>query len=141
MATVGVFAAIFDNHGRILCVKQSAGPRKWTLPGGRMESGESPIEALVREVREETGYHVEVGDLIGVYSTPAKDNVVLSFVAHVVGRSPWRPTNEIAEIGFFGRDELPQPMRQRTRSRITDAFAGERGVVRVFGRKVAQRAG
>lgn len=141
MPTVGVFASIIDFHGRILCVKQHAGARKWTLPGGRMESGETPIEALIREVREETGYHIEVGDLIGVYSTPAKDDVVLSFVARIVGRSPWQPNNEIAEIGFFERDELPQPMRQRTHERIADAFAGERGVVRVFGRKIARRAG
>lgn len=141
MPTVGVFASIVDIHGRMLCVKQNTGSRKWTLPGGRMETGESPIEALVREVHEETGYHVEIGDLIGVYSMPAKDNVVLSFVAHIVGRSPWRPTGEIAEIGFFGRDELPQPMRQRTRERIDDAFAGERGVVRVFERKIARQAG
>ncbi|HEX8035977.1 MAG TPA: NUDIX hydrolase [Ktedonobacterales bacterium] len=141
MPTVGVFASIIDIHGRMLCVKQNTGSRKWTLPGGRMETGESPIEALIREVREETGYHVKIGDLIGVYSTPAKDNVVLSFVAQVVGRSPWRPTGEIAEIGFFGRDELPQPMRQRTRERIADAFAGQRGVVRVFERKIARQAG
>ncbi|MGZ6388240.1 MAG: NUDIX hydrolase [Ktedonobacterales bacterium] len=136
MPTVGVFASIVDIHGRMLCVKQNTGSRKWTLPGGRMETGESPIEALIREVREETGYHVEIGDLIGVYSMPAKDNVVLSFVAHIVGRSPWQPTGEIAEIGFFGRDELPQQMRQRPRERIADAFAGERGVVRVFERRL-----
>ena len=141
MPTVGVFASIMDVHGRILCVRQNTGSRKWTLPGGRMESGESPIEALIREVREETGYHVEVGDLIGVYSTPAKDEVVICFVAYVVARSPWQPDDEIAEIGFFGRDELPQQMRQRTRERIADAFAEERGVMRVFERKIARRAG
>lgn len=141
MPTMGVFASIIDIHGHILCVKQNTGSRKWTLPGGRMETGESPVEALIREVREETGYHVKVGDLIGIYSTPAKDSVVLSFVAHIVGRSPWRPTNEIGEIGFFGRDELPLPMRQRTRERIADAFAGERGVVRIFRNKIAQQAG
>lgn len=95
----------------------------------------------MREVHEETGYHVEVGDLIGVYSMPAKDDVAISFVARVVERSPWQPTNEIAEIGFFGHDELPQPMRQRTRQRIADAFAGKRGVVRVFERKIARRVG
>lgn len=141
MPTVGVFASIMDMQGRILCVKQHAGQRKWTLPGGRMESGETPIEALIREVREETGYHIEVSDLIGVYSTPAKDDVVLSFVARITGTSPWRPNDEIEEIGFFERDALPHPMRQRTRERIADAFAGERGIVRVFGRKITRRAG
>lgn len=55
MTTIGVFAAIFDDEGRILCVKRAYGPQNWTTPGGRMDSGESPIVALEREVREETG--------------------------------------------------------------------------------------
>jgi 8-oxo-dGTP diphosphatase len=43
MPSVGVFAAIFDEQRRILCVRQNYGPRKWTLPGGKMEAGESPF--------------------------------------------------------------------------------------------------
>ena len=132
MPTVGVFASIFDAQGRILCVRQGYGPKKWTTPGGRMEPHESPPEALLREVLEETGYRVTIGELIGVYSTPAKDDIVLSFTAHILGREPWRPTNEIAELAFFPRDALPRPMRQRTRARIADAFDKRTGLVRVF---------
>lgn len=138
MPTVGVFAAIFDAEGRILCVRQGAGARRWTLPGGRMEAGETPDEALVREVREETGFEVTAGELIGLYSTPAKDALAISFRARVMGRQPWRPTAEIGEFAFFARDALPSPMRSHTRVRVLDAFDGVLGVARVAGqRKVA----
>ncbi len=130
MPSVGVFAAIFDADRRILCVRQGTGARRWTLPGGRMEVGESLEEALVREVLEETGLEVSVGALIGLYSTPAKDALAISFRAEVIGSTPWRPTAEIAEIGYFAHDALPTPMRSLTRARVDDAFAGASGVVR-----------
>ena len=141
MPSVGVFAAIFDEHGRILCVRQNYGPRKWTLPGGKMEAGESPFDACLREVKEETGYNIEIDHLIGVYSTPYKDDVVISFACRATSRGLWRPTSEIAENGFFYRDELPHPMRQRTVVRIHDAFDGVVNVVRVFKREIERKVG
>ena len=59
---------------------------------------------------EESGLEVEPGELLGVYAKPLEDDLVLSFRATVVGRTPWRPNDEIAELGYFGRDELPEPM-------------------------------
>src|SRR5438874_10406618 len=132
MTTVGVFAAIFDDQRRILCVKRDYSPRNWTVPGGGMEPGESPIQALEREVREETGFGVRVVRLIGLYSAPFKDDLVIFFEAEIVGREAWQPGAEIAEIGFFPEDELPEPLGPRARVRIADAFAGRSGVVRVF---------
>lgn len=139
MPVVGVFASIFDAEGRILCVRQRSGQRRWNLPGGRMEAGETPIEALVREVREETGYVVTVGELIGVYSIPYRNSLALCFHATAASRGPWRANTEIVEIGFFGREELPTPMRDHIRARIEDAFDGRRSVVRVIGREVERR--
>jgi 8-oxo-dGTP pyrophosphatase MutT (NUDIX family) len=55
MPTLGVFAAIFDDSGRILCVRMNYATRAWTTPGGRVEVGESPFAALRREVLEESG--------------------------------------------------------------------------------------
>ena len=56
--TIGVFAANFDEAGRILCVKRNYGDKKWTTPSGAMDSGESPFQALQREIRKESGYLV-----------------------------------------------------------------------------------
>src|SRR5262245_36919185 len=132
MATIGVFAAIFDEQGRILCVKLNYGPRYWTTPGGRVESGESPIAALVREVREESGYIVRAGRLVGVYAKPFDDDLVLFMEAEVIGRDSWQPDGEIAALGFYGRDDLPQPMSARVLRRVLDAFDGRTGVLHVF---------
>ena len=125
--TLGVFAAIFDEEGRILCVRTNYAVKTWTTPGGRVEPGESPLDALRREVLEESGLEVEPGELIGVYAKPQEDDLVLSFRATVVGRTAWRPNDEIAELGYFGRDELPEPMSVAARARVRDAFEGSRG--------------
>ncbi len=72
-----------------------------------MESGESPIAALEREVLEETGYIVRAGRLLGAYAATFKDDLVLSIEAEVIGREAWEPNSEIAEVGFFAPDALP----------------------------------
>src|SRR5687768_7672834 len=97
MPTIGVFASIFDEAERILCVRRNYPPYNWTTPGGRVEAGESLETALIREVFEETGYQVEPKFVIGVYSAPFKDDVVISFGVMVMGRTEWEPNQEIAE--------------------------------------------
>jgi 8-oxo-dGTP diphosphatase len=132
MPTLGVFAAIVDDGDRILCVRMNYATRGWTTPGGRVEAGESPLYALQREVREEAGLDVIADGLVGVYCKPYKDDIVLFFRARVLGRNPWQPNGEISEMGYFGRDELPEPMGLGARTRIIDALDGITGVVRVI---------
>jgi len=132
MPTIGVFAAIFDEGGRILCVRANYGAMSWTTPGGRVEPRESPLDALKREVREETGLEVELGELLGVYAKPLQDDIVLSIRARVMNGREFIPNDEIAEFGYFGRNELPEPMSPAARSRIVDALEGHSGVVRVI---------
>jgi ADP-ribose pyrophosphatase YjhB (NUDIX family) len=132
MPSVGVFAAIFDERGRILCVRRNYPPFTWTTPGGGMENGESIHQAVEREVREETGYIVRVKRLLGSYSSTYKDDLVLSIEAEIVDRDQWQPDQEISELGFFAKDQLPQPMKSGTIVRILDAFDKDAGVMRVF---------
>jgi 8-oxo-dGTP diphosphatase len=132
MPTLGVFAAISDDSSRILCVRMNYATRAWTTPGGRVEPGESPLDALKREVLEESGLDVEVGELVGVYSKPYKDDVGLFFRASVVGRNAWQPNDEISQVGYFGRNELPEPMGPVVRTPIIDALDGARGIVRII---------
>ena len=54
--TVGVFATVRDAERRILLVEQSYAGRHWAQPGGGLEDGESPIDGVLREILEETGY-------------------------------------------------------------------------------------
>lgn len=65
-----VSAVIFDRRGWLLLQQRSDGGQ-WGVPGGSVEIGESVHDAVIREVREETGLHVTVRRLVGVYSDPA----------------------------------------------------------------------
>jgi ADP-ribose pyrophosphatase YjhB (NUDIX family) len=132
MPTLGVFAAITDEEGRILCVRMNYATRAWTTPGGRVELGESPLDALKREVLEESGLDVVVEGLVGVYSKPHEDDIVLFFRARVIAHNSWQPNDEIDQIGYFGRDDLPEPMGLVARIRIIDALDGVTGIVRVI---------
>jgi len=73
-----VGAVIEDELGRLLLIKRGHAPGAglWSLPGGRIEPGETDAEALVREVREETGLTVEAGHLLGTVRRPARDGDV-----------------------------------------------------------------
>jgi 8-oxo-dGTP diphosphatase len=68
-----VGAVIKDDAGRLLLIRRGHEPGKglWSVPGGRVEDGESDADALVREVREETGLIVAPGRLIGSVQRPA----------------------------------------------------------------------
>ena len=78
-------AVIRDRDGRLLLVRRGRAPSMglWSVPGGRVEAGETPAQAAAREVREETGLEVEVGRLLG--SVRIGDYLVHDFAAHVVG--------------------------------------------------------
>ena len=79
--------------GRILLLNQDTDAgRSWSLPGGKVEEGETLAEALVREMREETGLDVELGRLLYVcdYLPGNGTHVVhLTFEARRTGRTAW----------------------------------------------------
>jgi ADP-ribose pyrophosphatase YjhB (NUDIX family) len=132
MVTLGVFAAIFDGEGRILCVRMNYATHAWTTPGGRVEPGESPLAALEREVLEESGLVVVADGLVGVYCKPHNNDLVLFMRARVLSHHPWEPNSEISQLGYFARDELPEPMGLGVRTRIIDALDGITGIVRII---------
>ena len=71
-------AIIADDTGRLLLIKRGHEPEegRWSLPGGRVRPGESDLEAVAREVHEETGLRVEPGPLIGAVERPAPGGAV-----------------------------------------------------------------
>ncbi len=109
---VDVRAVIFHN-GSILLVRERSDGR-WALPGGWADVGEAPSECVRREAKEETGYDVQVQQLLAVYDRsqhphepPFPYHVYkLFFLCEIVGGQATR-NNEIDEIGFFTRDVIP----------------------------------
>ena len=85
-----VGAVVTDEQGRLLMIKRGHEPGAglWSIPGGRIEPGETDAEALVREMFEETGLAVEVGPLIGSVRRPGLDGAVIDirdYAATVTG--------------------------------------------------------
>ena len=124
-------ACIRDGQGRILLLRRSDG--LWSVPGGGLEPGERLDQAVVREVREETGLEVEPTALIGVYSDPAYifsypnghqvQPIIAFFECRVVGGMLQPDLDEILEARYFGpQDELP-PLMKCCLAKAKDAFA------------------
>ncbi|WP_416210297.1 NUDIX hydrolase [Frankia sp. Cr1] len=90
-----VGAIIMDAAGALLLVQRARDPGRglWSLPGGRVEAGESDTAALVREIREETGLEVTVGRLVGRVTRPGPGGPgsggvvydIADYVCHVIG--------------------------------------------------------
>jgi 8-oxo-dGTP diphosphatase len=105
-----VGAVIKDAQGRLLLIKRGHAPGAglWSLPGGRTEAGETDTEALVREMREETGLLVEAEALIGSVRRPAGDGGVFDirdYAATVTGGT-LRAGDDAAEARWVAPSEL-----------------------------------
>ena len=116
---IGVFALVFERADHVL-----VGRRRdydiWNLPGGALEAGETVTEGVVREVEEETGLVIEVERLVGIYSKPYRNEVVLTFQCRPVN-GELCPTEEASEWRYFSVDDLPRNLLPKHRERILDA--------------------
>jgi ADP-ribose pyrophosphatase YjhB (NUDIX family) len=109
---VDVRAAVFRDNSILLVQERSDG--LWTLPGGWADVNESPSEAVVREVYEESGYRTRAVKLLGFYDRdrhghpPFPFHVYkLFFQCELVGGAP-APSHETEAVGFFREDALPE---------------------------------
>lgn len=116
---IGVYAVILHEGRVLLALRDNID--WWNLPGGGMESGETVDEAVRREVYEETGLEVAVERLVGVYSKPQKQEVVLLFRCSITGGT-LMATEESRECRFFALDDLPRNTLPKHRQRIEDAL-------------------
>jgi 8-oxo-dGTP diphosphatase len=128
----GAAAFVFDERGRILLVRENYDRRRYGLPGGRVEPGEDPLDAVVREAREETGIEVAVDHLIGIYRLES-GFCAFAFRCSIAAGVPAVPCGaggEIAEVGWYEPPAVPRPVTNLLHHALADALAGARGVVR-----------
>jgi ADP-ribose pyrophosphatase YjhB (NUDIX family) len=111
---VGV-GAVIVRDGRALVVKRGHEPRKgeWSLPGGLVELGESLVDALRRELREETGLEVEIGPVIETFDRIHRDDrgrvryhfVIVDFLCTADNATPTAGSDAEA-VAWVRADEL-----------------------------------
>jgi 8-oxo-dGTP diphosphatase len=113
---VGVGGVIVDGD-RVVLVQRGHEPLKgeWSLPGGAVELGESLIEALAREIREETGLEVAVGPVVEVIDRVHRSDdgrveyhfVVVDYLCRVIG-GHLVSGSDASDIRWASESELPQ---------------------------------
>jgi 8-oxo-dGTP diphosphatase len=128
--TRGAAAVIFDREGRVLLIRENYERRRWSLPGGAVEDGESLEEAAVRETLEETELVVGIEHRIGSYELD-DGFTVAAFRCSIVSGVPRVPsTDEIAAVEWCDPAQLPEPISNVLHYAVPDALAGRRNVIR-----------
>jgi ADP-ribose pyrophosphatase YjhB (NUDIX family) len=128
-------AAIFDQSARILLI-QRADNGRWAMPGGAAEVGETPSEAVVREVREETQLEVVATRLIGIYDSRRVRSPDVLHLYHLVflceaTRGAAACTPEAVAVAYVTEEDAASlPLLAGHGPRIADAFRAHRGHMR-----------
>jgi len=125
--TMGVRAVVLDAGGRVFLVRHSYLPG-WHLPGGGVEVGETALEALARELREEgnielTGAPVLHGVYLNTFVT-RRDHVLIYVVRDFHQTHARGADLEIVEAGFFPVDNLPETTARGSRERLAEVLSG-----------------
>jgi len=132
-----VVATVTNDQGEVLLIHKTDNDL-WALPGGGHEPGEFIAETVVREVKEETGYDVEVERVTGLYTNPnhrmayddgeVRQQFSIGFAARLVGGSA-RTSSESKSVGWVPRADIANlAMHPSMRVRIADALDGASAV-------------
>lgn len=110
---VVVRAGVFDARGRILMVRERLDHDRWTLPGGWADVNLTPVENVIKEVREESGHTIRVTRLAAVWDRDRQGHppgpfpcYTLFFLCELTGGVA-RTSIETSEIGWFGAADIP----------------------------------
>lgn len=138
---VSVGGLIENNEGKILLIKSPE--RGWEIPGGQVELGEGLTDALKREIKEETGIDIEVGELKAVHSnitkriqpdgvTPIGSIVSFGFTGKAIS-GELRTSEESLEVNWFRKDEILAVISEEfTRDKVTHMLSSEKKVTYVM---------
>jgi 8-oxo-dGTP diphosphatase len=118
---IRVVAAVIERDGRRLLQQRASGqsfPYAWCSPGGKVEAGETDEEALAREMREEHGVEVEVGERVYAYADGKRE--IIFYRAVIADGEPrmkvgvgmgWFQAREVGELTLTGADLAYQRYR------------------------------
>jgi len=108
-------------HSRHILLVKARDKNNWQLPGGRLEPGETPAQAVIREVKEETGLRAQVGRLTGRYRRE-DGSVVRVYAVRARGKLAGA-RDEIVEQRWVRIREAKEMVGQHTRRRLVEGVA------------------
>ena len=121
-----VVCAAINDRGKILITKRNLEPgyNKWALPGGFVETDETPEKACLRELKEETGVKGEINRLAGVYVQKTKEYGSILIIGYVVRASEESIflNGELKEAIFVNREDIPRIPFLTHRKIIEEAY-------------------
>jgi len=130
---------ILDSAGRALLVQQNYGGRRWSAPGGVVDSGETPMQAAQREAQEEVGVEIRITGIVGLYLLQGggwPDVLSHIFQAEIVrGIVHVVDPEEIAAVEWCRPTPVLLPMTHDVEAGLSDLWAGRTGVVRTVERR------
>jgi len=129
---LGAFVVIRNGAGDVLWVKRTD-MDFWNLPGGGGNDGEPPWETAVRETTEETGLHVHLTDLSGVYLYDDKRHVIFVFTA-VIENGQLTTGPEAVAFAFFAPGSEPENAFRQHAERVADACSPRKNTLFRFQR-------
>ena len=107
-----VVAAVVENGGRVLICRRrrdQAHPLKWEFPGGKVEPGETPVDALRRELEEELAIRAEIGGVIADYEYTYLGRAPIRLIFYSVSKFENQMENRVfAEIRWEKCSLLPE---------------------------------
>lgn len=119
---ISTCVVLFDEKGRVLLVHLNYGDRSWSLPSGMLDHGEFIEDGAIREVREETGIIATMKQVIGLYHSVEKRQLVVAFLGTIKGGKLKKRTNETTDAMFWEPDLIPEQLRGVHKQVIKDAL-------------------
>lgn len=126
--------ALVERDDKVLLARRAVEPRlgEWDIPGGFLEAGEAPDAGALRELREETGLDIEMGDLVGMFidTYGSGDDSVYTLNIYFTGRSATGepvPDDDVSELRWFGPDGLPDDLAFPHLREVLNAWRVRRG--------------
>jgi 8-oxo-dGTP diphosphatase len=140
-------AVLCDAEGRVLLVRKSDARHRWGLPGAHIDPSEAPAQAVLRELRRETGIEARVVDLLGLYllcghlrgdEEDLPDLLTYAFRCELVTGEPvLNGRGRIDDLGWYESGCLPRKITATAAAVVNDCACSLSGVVRTLARELA----
>ena len=141
-------AVLCDAEGRVLLVRQANARHRWGLPGANIDPSEAPAQAVLRELRRETGIEARIVDLLGLYllcgqlrgdEEDLPDLLTYAFRCELVSGEPvLNGRGRIDDLGWYDSGCLPTRVTTTAAAVVHDCAGSLSGVVRTLTRDLAR---